>query len=217
MARFRMDDAEHYGGNGGGGFFSLKNDKDVARVRFLYESVDDVEGIAVHDVDINGKKRWVNCLRDYNEPTDRCPFCREHKPQRAKIFIPVYNVDEDQVQIWERGKTMFAKLSSVFGRYSKKPIVAQEFEIERNGKPQDQGTQYEIYRTDTPADDMSVDDFEQVNILGGFVLDKSADDMEYYLENGQFPPEDDEPDEIPRRGSHRQTRRTPASSREDDF
>ena len=30
MARFNAQEADNYGGQGGGGFFSLKNDKDVA-------------------------------------------------------------------------------------------------------------------------------------------------------------------------------------------
>ena len=36
MARFNVNEVENYGGQGGGGFFSLKNDKDVATVRFMY-------------------------------------------------------------------------------------------------------------------------------------------------------------------------------------
>ena len=76
MARFNTETAEHYGGNGGAGYFSLKNDKDVAQVRFMYNSIDDVEGYAVHQVEIDGKKRYVNCLREYNQPIDTCPFRR---------------------------------------------------------------------------------------------------------------------------------------------
>ena len=51
MARFNTQTAEKYGGQGGAGYFSLKNDKDVARVRFMYNGVDDVEGYAVHQVE----------------------------------------------------------------------------------------------------------------------------------------------------------------------
>ena len=75
MAKFNADTVDKYGGHGGAGYFSLKNDKDVARVRFLYNSADDIEGYAVHEVEIDGKKRYVNCLREYNQPLDTCPFC----------------------------------------------------------------------------------------------------------------------------------------------
>lgn len=225
MARFNAEDADKYGGNGGGGYFSLKNDKDVATVRFLYNSVDDVEGYAVHEVEIDGKKRYVNCLREYNQPIDDCPFCRAKKFQVAKLFVPLYNEDEDKVQVWERGKKFFSKLSSVLSRWGADPICSQTFEIERNGKPKDTATTYEIYPTKDKPDDTILDDFDIPTILGGIVLDKSAEDMEFYLENEYFPPEDEEPvrrrssrrdeeEEAParRESSRRSGRRTPSDS-----
>lgn len=224
MARFNFAESENYGGSGtGGGFFSLKNDKDVATVRFLYDSADDIEGFAVHEVMIGDKKRYVNCLREYNQPIDDCPFCRERMKVLAKLFIPIYNEDEDKTQVWERGKKFFATISGVCSRYDKKPIVSQTFEIERNGKPKDTSTTYGIYRTDEEADDKTLEDFEMPKILGGVVLDKSYDDMEYFLDTKSFPPEDDESEETPRRRTSRRdeaedeaprrsSRRTPRNS-----
>ena len=43
MARFGLDKAENYGGQGGAGFFSLKG-RNMAHVRFLYNNIKDVEG-----------------------------------------------------------------------------------------------------------------------------------------------------------------------------
>ena len=226
MGRFRADEVDNYGGNGGTGFFSLRNDKDVARVRIMYNSAEDVTGYAVHEVKINDKKRYVNCLREYNEPLSKCPFCEARMYQTAKLFIPLYNIDEDRVQIWERGKKFFGKLSSVCARYaSKEPLVSHVFEIERNGKPKETSTTYEIY--DIEKDGTTLEDLPEIpDPIGSVILDKSADDMNYYLESGEFPPEDDsahvrrrsrreEKDEVPfeenRRGSGR---RTPAGRRE---
>lgn len=227
MARFNYDEADHYGGQGGAGYFSLKNDKDVARVRFLYNGIDDVSGYAVHQVEVDGKKRWVNCLREYNQPIDNCPFCREKKKVQAKLFVPLYNIDEDKEQIWERGKKFFPKISSVCARYPN--LVSHVFEIERNGKKGEQTTTYEIYEVD--KDDTTLDDMPEVqDPVGSVILDKSADDMEFYLENGYFPPTgDDVP--VRRRASNsdedapfdedrterRSSRRTPAGSRRDRF
>lgn len=223
MARFNTQTAEKYGGQGGAGYFSLKNDKDVARVRFMYNGVDDVEGYAVHQVEIDDKKRWVNCLREYNQPIDTCPFCREKKFTSAKLFIPIYNIDEDKVQVWERGKKFISKISSICARYPN--VVSHVFEIERNGKPGDTATTYEIYEVD--KDDTTLEDLPEVSDpLGTIVLDKSADDMEFFLDNGYFPPDGDEapvrrrsnkPEEEPpfdedRRGS----RRTPATNNRRD-
>lgn len=230
MGRFKHDDVSHYGGQGGAGFFSLQNDGDVKKVRFLYDSIDDVDGFAVHAIDIDGRKRYVNCLRDYNEPLDKCPFCREHRPQTVRLFVPLYDVEDGKVKMWERGKKFFAKLSSLCSRYPN--LVAHEFEIERNGVKGDTNTTYEIYPVSD--DDSTLEDFPEVpDVLGTMVLDKSAEDMEYYLESGEFPPEEDdvpvrrrsrsnddyEDEPAPRaerreaRRDERTTRRTPATAR----
>lgn len=192
MARFNGATIDKYGGNGSTGFFSLQNDMDVAAVRFLYNTADDIEGYAVHEVEIDGKKRYVNCIREYNQPVDDCPFCKAKKFQVAKLFIPVYNIDEDKVQLWERGKTFFGKISGICARYNKAPIVSQTFEIERHGKPKDTKTTYEIYRTEDPADDTQIEDFDIPEVLGGIVLDKTAEDMEFFLSEGYFPPTESE-------------------------
>lgn len=223
MARFNAETADKYGGQGGAGYFSLKNDKDVAQVRFMYDSVDDIEGYAVHEVEIDGKKRYVNCLREYNEPKDKCPFCRANMFTTAKLFIPIYNIDQDRVQVWERGKNFIGKISSICARYPH--VVSHKFEIERNGQKGDTSTTYEIY--EVGSDDITLEDLpEQQNVLGTLVLDKSADDMEFYLDNKYFPPEGDEMP-VRRRSSTREaepeeerrgSRRTPATSgRRDRF
>lgn len=227
MARFNGATIDKYGGNGSTGFFSLQNDMDVAAVRFLYNTADDIEGYAVHEVEIDGKKRYVNCIREYNQPVDDCPFCKAKKFQVAKLFIPVYNIDEDKVQLWERGKTFFSKISGICARYNKAPIVSQTFEIERHGKPKDTKTTYEIYRTEDPADDTQIEDFDIPEVLGGIVLDKTAEDMEFFLSEGYFPPTESEApvrrtarneesaeDEMPRR---RPGRRTPANDNDRRF
>lgn len=210
MGTFNASEAEKYGGQGGGGYFSLKNDKDVAKVRFMYDSIDDIIGYAVHEVEIDGKKRYVNCLRDYNDPIDKCPFCAAKKFQQAKLFVPIYNIDDDQVQVWERGKKFFSKLTSICARFPK--LVSHVFEIERNGKPGDQTTTYEIYHISD--DDVTMEDLPEAPIiLGKLVLDKTADEMQYYLDNGVFPSEEGE---VVRRrrpsDGEPATRRTPATT-----
>lgn len=204
MGRFSYEEADNYGGNGGAGFFSLKNDKDTARVRFMYRDMQDVEGYAVHQAEVNDKKRYVNCLRNYNDPVDKCPFCASGKTQQAKLFIPLYDVESEQVKIWERGKKFFGQLSSLCSRYPN--LVSTEIEIERNGKKGDTGTTYSLY----PAapDDTTLEDLPELPvIIGGLVLDKSAEEMEYYLDYGDFPNSDDGETPVQRRGSRSEARR----------
>lgn len=212
MGRVKIDEIDRYGGQGGAGFFSLKDDGDTARVRILYDSIEDIEAYAVHKVNMDGAKfgRYVSCLRSYDEPHDKCPFCRDKVPQQVRLFIPLYNIDEDKIQIWDRGKKFAQKLTSLCHRYPN--LVSHVFEIERNGKAGSQQTTYEIYETD--EDDTTLEDFaeELPDVFGGVVLEKSADDMEYFLDTmdddnyGEFPPEDNEDTEpVRRRGSKRGT------------
>lgn len=191
MGRFSADEADNYGGSGGSSFFSLKNDGDTARVRFMYNDMNDVSGYAVHEVEVDGKRRYVNCLRDYNEPKSKCPFCAANNFQRAKLYIPLYDLDDNEVKIWERGKNFFSKMSSVCARYASSgtPLVAHTFDIERHGKKNDTQTTYEIY--ETGSDDTRMSDLpEAPEVLGSIILDKSAEDMEFYLSEGYFPNND---------------------------
>ena len=219
MARFGVNDAENYGGNGSSSFFSLKNDKDIARVRFMYNGMEDIEGLAVHEVTVDDKKRYVNCLRSYDEPRNKCPFCEANNMQKAKFYIPLYNCDTDEVQIWERGRNFAQKLSSICARYSSAdtPLVSHIFEIERNGKPRDTSTTYEIY--EVSCDDTRLEDLpEAPQVLGTIVLDKSADEMRDFLDTGEFPNNGGGNREQRRGDDDRPSgRRTPSNRRGDRF
>ena len=215
MAVFGVGDAEKYGGQGGGGFFRLENDKDIARVRILYDGIDDVTGYAVHQVEVGDKKRYVNCLREYGDPVDKCPFCAEKKFTTVKYFVPLFNIDNDRVETWERGKKFGQKISSLCARYPH--LVSHTFEIERNGKAGDQQTTYEFYETGKD-ENVLLDDYEIPEVLGSIVLDKSADEMNYYLDHGCFP-DSAASTPVGRRQSSERTeepvrRRTPANSGE---
>ena len=214
MSRFHYDEADNYGNNGGGSFFSLKNDGDVAKVRFMYNDINDVVGYAVHEVTIDDKRRVVNCLREYNEPKAKCPLCEAGNSQKAKLYIPVYDEDEGEVKIWERGKNFFSKISSICARYANGdvPLVSHVFEVERHGKKGDTQTNYEIY--EVSCDDTKLSDLPEIpEIIGGIVLDKTFDELVYYEENARFPSNA----EATRRTSSSSevpVRRTPASRRE---
>jgi len=188
MARFTESNAENYGTNGRSSFFQLKNDKDTARVRFMYNDMQDVFGYAVHEVEVDGKRRYVNCIREYTDPKNVCPLCAANKTQIAKVFVPLYDVDEKEVKIWERGKKYLGTLSSICSRYSSAdtPLCSHVFEIERNGKPRDTTTTYKEY--EIKKDDTTLEDLPEVpDVLGTIILDKSAEEMAYYVEKGRFP------------------------------
>ena len=205
MARLTGENIEQFSTGGGrsrGGYFSLKNDKETATVRFLYEKASDIEGFTVHRVPVGDRERYVNCISDKEE----CPFCRAKLQRMVKIFVPLLNEDADQIQTWERGQKFYGKLAGLFSRYPN--LVSRTFDVERNGKKGDTGTTYEIYPVGeadgTTLDDI-LEDYELQNTpspLGTIILQKSADDMEYYLSHdGEFP-EGNDVDDVPvrRRG-----------------
>lgn len=184
MASFGVNQADQYGGQGGGGYFSLKNDGDVAKVRFLYNGIEDVIGYSVHEVEVNGKKRYANCLRNYGDAMDACPLCASGSPVRVKYFIPLYKIDDDSIVTWERGKNFGQKLTSLCARYPN--LVSHRFEIERHGQAGSKDTIYEIYEVGKD-DDVTIEDFEVEDPMGGIILDKSAGELDAFVRTGRFP------------------------------
>ena len=185
MAEFKLGEENNYGSNGGtSSFFSLKEDGEVKKVRFMYRNSDDIKGYAVHEVQINGKRRYVNCLRNYNSPIDDCPLCKSNSVQHVKLYIPIYDVNADKVCFWERGKKFFSRMSSICSRFP--DIVSHEFEIERHGAKGATDTTYEIF--EVGHDNTKLEDLPEVpNVLGSIVLDKTAEEMNEYLRTGDFP------------------------------
>lgn len=193
MARFNASQMDNYSQNEGSktGFFSLKDDKDTATVRFMYESAEDIEGFSVHRVKVGDRERYVNCLREYNEPMENCPFCAAKIQVQPKLFIPLYNETSGQIQFWERGRKFYAQISGLVSRY--KNIVQRTFDIERNGAKGDTGTTYSFYPVGDPDGTIVQDILDDLGIeslpspIGTIILDKTADEMDYYLNNGDFP------------------------------
>lgn len=207
MARFNFSNADNYGSEGGrGSFFTLKDDKDTAKVRFLYRTIDDVEGYAVHKVAVGDKERYVNCLRDYNEPLDKCPFCAAQLKVVPRLFIKLYNEDAGECQIWERSKSYFQRIASLSSRYN--PLCNEVVEIERSGKKGDMQTTYEFYPIDNS--EVNLDDYECSEPLGTIILDKTAEEMNEYLDTGSFPSDSQQVSQA----SHEEQviRRTPSNS-----
>lgn len=215
MGRFNYQDSDNYG-NSSSNFFSLKDDGDIARVRFMYNDLNDVTGYAVHEIEVDGNKRYVNCLRNYNEPKSKCPCCANDYMQRAKLYVPLYNVDTKEVQLWERGKKFLGKLQSICTRYARQdsPLVNHVFEIERHGKKGDTQTTYEIY--EVGSDDTTLQDLpEVIEPLGNVILDKSYDELDSYVRTGSFATQ-----QVPTRRvdtSEEYSRRTVPSRRSEQF
>lgn len=215
MPRITHEQAENYQSSLNGEWFSLKDDRDVARVQFMMDKLEDLDVFACHRVKIGDKERYVDCLRTYDEPIDKCPFCAAGIPVKPVRFVIMYQHDDQKVKIWERGKQFIAKLQSLCNRYT--PLSDYVFEIERVGKAGSKDTRYEIY----PMDRIEPTDLTQIEkpeLLGGLILDKSAEEMEVFLETGNFPQTESDDNDAsagyarrqPSTESHQVTRRAPA-------
>lgn len=185
MARFGLNRADEYGGQGGAGFFSFKGRKD-AHIRFLYNDVNDVEGYAVHEIELDGKKRYVDCLWDGKGDRCVCPLCREGYFTQVKYLVPVYDEDEGVVYTWDRGKAFGRRLEKLFAKYAEEaPLCATCFTVKR--EINEEGYPYYTFTPDYTDDTELCDlpDFQR-SAYGRLVLQKSAEEMEEYLEYGDF-------------------------------
>lgn len=215
MARINLNQAGNFTQSGGGGFFSLKDDGDSAKVRFLYEEHDgsDVDFFVVHRVEVNGKERYVNCLAIDDEGAmhkDNCPLCQAGHKTIEKLFLQVYNEDAKEVQTWDRGKNFVKTILTFINRY--KSLCAQEFEIVRNGKKGDQGTTYTLFAGQTDGctlEELAEEDIKRGEILGGLVIDATVDEM-YGILDGTYKPASKQAGQqqsnniTPRRGNRQQ-------------
>ena len=200
-----QDDSAYSTSNNPGsdvGFFTLRNDNDEAIVRFMCDSIDDFEILTVHDIQIAGKFRKVNCIRDFNDPIDKCPLCASGTKINQRFFIKMIQYDKTtdaagnvvitpKAMIWERS-TQYAKtLKSYLDNYG--PLSDIICKIIRHGKAGDMQTTYEIvpnlnktiYRDEVYVKDVNI--FGDFTAFGTIVMDRTYDEIMQFQMTGQFP------------------------------
>lgn len=185
------------------GFFTLKNDNDEAVVRFICDSTDDFEILTVHDIQLGQRYRKVNCIRDPHDPLDNCPLCKSGARINNRFFIKLIQYDKvldptnnvtkviPKAMVWERS-TQYAKtLKSYIDNYG--PLSDVICKIIRHGKAGDMQTTYEIVPNlskNVYPDNVYVKDttlFGSFEAFGTIVMNKTADEMNYFIVNGEFP------------------------------
>lgn len=184
MAKITTDQARKISNSSSSGFFTLKNDGDSAKVKFMYNTTADIETYAVHEVEVNGFTRHVDCLKD-GEGNGVCPFCEKGVKLTARTFFKLYNAEKDAVEVWDCGIKRAPMIESIIKGRSEK-IVNDCYEIIRHGKPKATDTSYEVQWKG--KDDITLDDLPKApEIYGKYVLKKTAEEMEYYITNNKFP------------------------------
>lgn len=213
MSRINYDEIENYSQNSSETeWLKLRDDGDVARVQFLYSSPDDLDIFACHRVKIGDKERYVDCKREYDSPIDDCPLCAAGHAIKPVLMLSMYDHSDGKVKVWERGKTFIKKMEAQFNRYP--DLKNMVFEIERRGAKGDKKTQYELFPMPN-VEPVDVSNIERPKFVGGFILDKTADEMQTYLDTKDFPRDDNNSDEAPvrRRNIEQDNEAKPVSRR----
>lgn len=96
--------------------FILTKDKESAKVRFLYQSLEEVIPVEMHSQAPGKSWKMIN--------------------------IPIYNEDTKCRQIWERSIFIYPMLEKIYTQYDNVPEYI--FEITRLGEPGDIHTKYDI-------------------------------------------------------------------------
>lgn len=191
MAKIGIRNAGKYQSSGNGGYFSLKDDGDSAVVRFLYNQPDgsDIDYFLVHEVQIDGKKRYVSCNSvDENGEShpDDCPLCKAGNKPKEKLFLQLVASDNpDSVQIWERGSSFVSKIITYLNEFGN--LSAVKIKVIRRGKKGDQKTQYEFMPMG--KDDVKLEDLPQKQELEGSLIIKANIDEMNQIIAGTYTPQ----------------------------
>ena len=180
--------------NGKVTFFYLRNPGSEAIVRFMIDTIDDLDLLTVHPVEIDGKFRNVNCLREVYDPIDVCPLCASDAKIASKAYIKLIKYERDDSgkvvatpQVWERNVSYAKTIKNLLDEYG--PLSEHLFKIKREGSGLD--TTYSIlyapptiYKSEMyPFDENTFADFE----VSKMVINKSAEELTAFLQTGEFP------------------------------
>ena len=120
-----------------GGMFVLRDDGEFADVIFMYRSADDCLVADTHYIKSADYSGYVHCCGK------GCPACSQGIRVQTKLFIPLYNLTNKELQFWDRGIRFEHQLqAAVFDKYPNPCDYV--FRITRRGAAGDVNTTYEI-------------------------------------------------------------------------
>ena len=182
------------------GYFKLINDGDEATVRFVYDDPSELVMAHVHDEPVGkNKHRRILCLRNgARDDMSVCPLCARGDKFFAKVYLKLveYTKDENgkvicEAKIWERPETFADTIVEYINNYGGLKDVV--FKIKRKGAKGDKETNYIL--TPMPStvyteENGYVKDFSAFDNFSFYphsFLSKTKEDMEAYIESGEFP------------------------------
>lgn len=189
------------------GFFKI-SDGEEAIVRFMVDSIDDMEIITLHgrtpdnkSLMVNGKFRQISCTRNANDPIENCPLCEAGYKIQSSVFIRLIHyvrnnegMIEPKCEIWQRNASTYVPLlMGYLNNYG--PLSQILCKVVRHGQKLD--TTYDIMPNLNPQQypiesfPIVKEPFEGYHALGTIILDKSPEDISAFLHTGQFPENED--------------------------
>jgi hypothetical protein len=187
---------ENFATGGSVEYFSLKDDGDKAEARMLHKDSDDLDVTLVHELTVGGKKKYIECLKVYDQP---CACCEQLMKPTLKMFLSMFVIkkmehggkkvgewkDVGKLQVWERGRDTMNRILNLINK--KGDLRKHVYEVLRTGKSGDTSTSYDIDPFDEHAHAASVapDDLpKREDIYGTLVTKLSYDGMKELLKGG---------------------------------
>lgn len=188
----------------GVGFFSLKNNGDEALVRIMHDDLSSLEAISLHNIQVDGKWRKVNCVRETPyDPIDSCPLCASGNKRTDRLYLHVieYTKDESgnivpQAKVFDRPISDANTIRNLINEYG--PLSECLFKIKKNvpntGNPAADRLQttysYIFANPSVYSNDVYVklpNAFDNYTALGRAVMNKTVDEINQFLTTGEFP------------------------------
>ena len=180
-----------------GYFNSLKNDKDEAIVRFDYSNANEFDLLVAHRVKVGDFYRYISCLREANEPIEKCPLCQANEKVTLRFFVKLVEYVKDEngniiptAKIWDRPASFAKDLKGYIDEYGDlKNLV---FKIKRNGAKGDMHTTYTlvvpnqtVYNEANYVKDFTA--FDTLDLGHHSYYDLNYDEVNYFVTTGEIP------------------------------
>ena len=159
-------------------YFNLFNDGDTATVRLLHTSVDTIEKVDVHIIEVGDekKKRTVKC------PGEGCPFCKLDNKPINRIYVHLWDYADNKEKIWIRTDKIMDRLFDIQADWG--DLSECVLKIKRIGN---QFPKYEISV-------LNANNFAKVDkklndqkLSYRYYLTRSADEIKEFVINGVLP------------------------------
>lgn len=133
--RMTREQASTYS-QGGSSYFKL-GDGETAKVRFLYNSIEEITYEGVHEVNTpDGQYARISCGRLPSDPMDNCKWCQQGSRPVSRVVIPLFNLQSNEIQYWVRTQSYVDEtlIPALQGIPQGQPIPGQTFTVKRTGQ-----------------------------------------------------------------------------------